>query len=137
MHRDTFHVDTAGRSLVDITARVNAIVAKGASNGEGVLCTIFCHHTSASLIINENADPTVLADLERWISRAVTDGDAMFKHRDEGDDDMSAHVRTALTSTSLSIPVADSKLDLGTWQAVYLWEHRTAPHRRKISVIVV
>jgi secondary thiamine-phosphate synthase enzyme len=131
--RDSFTVETAGRSLVDITARVNAIAAKS----EGVLCTVFCHHTSASLIINENADPSVLADLERWISRAVKDGDSIFQHTDEGDDDMSAHVRTALTSTSLSIPVANGKLDLGTWQAVYLWEHRTAPHRRKISVIVV
>jgi secondary thiamine-phosphate synthase enzyme len=131
--KDSFVVETAGRSLVDITARVNEIVARAPA----MLCTIFCHHTSASLIINENADPTVLADLERWISRAVTDGDAMFKHRDEGDDDMSAHVRTALTSTSLSLPVANGKLDLGTWQAVFLWEHRTAPHRRKISVVLV
>ncbi len=133
MLRESFFVETAGRSLVDITARVNALAAKS----DGAMCTVFCHHTSASLIINENADPTVLADLERWMSRAVKDGDAIFEHTDEGSDDMSAHVRTALTATSLSIPVDGRRLDLGTWQALYLWEHRTSPHRRRISVVVV
>ena len=131
--QESFHVETPGRALVDITARVNALLA--AHRVARGVCTVFIHHTSASLLVNENADPAVLLDLERWMSRAVVDGDGIFQHTDEGPDDMSAHVRTALTSTSLSIPVADGKLDLGTWQAVYLWEHRTSPHRRRISVV--
>lgn len=132
--RASFVVDTPGRALVDLTERVRALV-----DGSGVvdgLATVFVHHTSASLIINENADPAVRRDLERWLSRLVSDGDALFSHRDEGPDDMSAHVRTALTAVSIGIPVAAGRLDLGTWQSVYLWEHRTTPHKRRISVVV-
>lgn len=133
--RETFHVDTEGRGLVDITGRVNDAVEK--SGVLAGLCTVFVHHTSASVIINENADATVRADLERYFARLVQDGDPIFRHTDEGPDDMSAHVRTALTSTSLGIPVENGRLDLGTWQAVYLWEHRTTPHQRRISVVIL
>ena len=133
--RESFVVETPGRALVDITDRVRAVVDhSGVADG---LATVFVHHTSASLVINENADPAVRHDLERWLSRLVTDGDALFSHRDEGPDDMSAHVRAALTAVSLGIPVAAGRLDLGTWQGVYLWEHRTAPHHRRVSVVVL
>lgn len=91
-------------------------------------------HTSASLLVQENADPTVRADLERFFARLVPDGDPLFAHVDEGPDDMSGHVRAALTQTQLSIPVRSGRLTLGTWQAVYLWEHRASPHRRSISL---
>lgn len=132
--RESFVVETPGRGFTDISARVNAVVAR--SGATDALCTVFVHHTSASLIINENADPTVRRDLEEWLSRLVRDGDALFQHTDEGPDDMSAHVRSVLTATSLGIPVANGKLDLGTWQAVYLWEHRHRPHARRVSVVV-
>jgi secondary thiamine-phosphate synthase enzyme len=132
--RESFHVDTPGKALVDVTARVDAVVkSSGVQDG---LCTVFVHHTSASLLINENADPDVRRDLEAWLSRLVVDGDPIFRHTDEGPDDMSAHVRAALTATTLSIPVAGGRCDLGTWQAIYLWEHRSAPHKRRISVVV-
>lgn len=132
--RDSFTVDTPGRGFTDITSRVNDVVRK--SGAKDALCTVFVHHTSASLIINENADPTVRRDLEAFIARLVVDGDPIFQHTDEGPDDMSAHVRSVLTATSVGIPVANGKLDLGTWQAVYLWEHRSRPHARRISVVV-
>jgi secondary thiamine-phosphate synthase enzyme len=133
--RESFTIETRGRSLVNITKDVGDVVKKsGVADG---LCTVFIHHTSASLLVNENADPLVLADLEAFFARLVKDGDAIFRHTDEGPDDMSAHVRTALTATSLNVPVAGGKLDLGTWQAIYLWEHRTAPHSRRVSVVVV
>jgi secondary thiamine-phosphate synthase enzyme len=133
--RESFEVETSGRSLVDLTARVRTVVARsGVTDG---LATVFVHHTSASLLINENADPAVLRDLEAWMSRLVRDGDALFTHTDEGPDDMSAHVRSALTQSSLGVPVANGQLDLGTWQAIYLWEHRHRPHRRRVSVVVL
>ena len=135
MHQESFFVETPGRALVDVTPRVNAAVA--ASGARAGLCTVFLHHTSASLLINENADPTVLSDLEAFFQRLVVDGDPIFRHTDEGPDDMSAHVRTALTASSLSIPVAAGRCDLGTWQAIYLWEHRRAPHKRRLTVVVV
>lgn len=133
--RDDVTVRTGGRSMVDITRAVAEAVAR-AQVTVG-LATVFVHHTSASLLINENADPDVRGDLERFMARLVPDGDRLFRHTAEGPDDMPAHVRSVLTATSLSIPVADGRLDLGTWQGVYLWEHRTAPHRRRISVTVV
>ena len=132
--RESFTIDTPGRGFTDITAQVNALVAK--SGARDALCTVFVHHTSASLIINENADPTVRRDLDAFMARLVVDGDPIFQHTDEGPDDMSAHVRSVLTATTVGIPVAHGKLDLGTWQAIYLWEHRTRPHARRISVIV-
>ena len=134
MHRETLALRTPGRGLHDITGRVAAVVrASGAAHGQ---CYLFCRHTSASLTIQENADPDVLTDLEAWMSGAVVDGDPRFRHRDEGPDDMSAHVRTVLTYVSLTIPVADGALMLGDWQAIYLWEHRTAPHQRQVVVTV-
>lgn len=128
-------VATTGRGTYDITDEVQGIVA--ASGIRDGLCTLFVHHTSASLIVCENADPGVRRDLERFFGRLVPDGDPLFEHDMEGPDDMPAHVRSILTQTSLSLPVAGGRCDLGTWQGVYLWEHRTAPHRRRITVSVL
>lgn len=127
-------VQTHGRSTTDITGQVQRMVA--ASGILSGLCHVFIHHTSASLMLCENADPSVREDLEAWMSRAVTDGDRIFTHTAEGPDDMSAHVRSVLTQTGLSLPVQAQRCDLGTWQGVYLWEHRTAPHTRRITVTV-
>ena len=135
VHRGELDVATKGRGTYDITQQVADIV--GASTARDGLATVFIHHTSASLIICENADPTVRRDLETFAARLVPDGDAMFTHDDEGDDDMPAHVRTVLTQTSIGVPVIGGKLALGTWQGIYLWEHRTAPHRRHITVTVI
>lgn len=101
------------------------------------LCNVFVHHTSASLIVCENAEPEVRDDLERFFSMLVPDGDPMFRHVDEGDDDMPAHVRSILTATSIAVPIAGGRCDLGTWQGIYLYEHRDAPHRRKVTVSVL
>ena len=101
------------------------------------LATVFVLHTSASLIICENADPTVRRDLEAFAARLVPDGDRLFEHDAEGPDDMPAHVRTVLTQTSIGVPISDSRMTLGTWQGLYLWEHRTSPHQRRVSVTVV
>ena len=128
-------VATSGRALVDVTARIaDAVAAAGVRDG---LCTVFIHHTSASLLITENADPAVLSDLERFFARLVVDGDPLFEHTDEGPDDMSGHVRAALTQTSLTVPIAGGRLDLGTWQALYVWEHRRSPHVRRLTVTAV
>ncbi|RYZ36677.1 MAG: YjbQ family protein [Myxococcaceae bacterium] len=128
-------VSTRGRGLVDITDEVQRAV-KGTGIRDG-LCTLFLHHTSASLIISENADPVVQRDLEAFFSRLVKDGDPLFQHDAEGPDDMPAHVRSVLTQVTLGIPVKDGEADLGTWQAVYVWEHRTSPHRRRVTVSVL
>ena len=127
----TFQVDTRGRGLVDFTRPVAAWVAQ--SGFESGLLTLFVRHTSASLLIQENADPDVRDDLDRFFARLVPDGDTLFRHRDEGPDDMPAHVRTALTAVSLSIPLADGRIVLGTWQGIYLWEHRLRAHRREVA----
>lgn len=117
--------------MYELTGEVRAWVAEsGLRRG---LLTLLVRHTSASLLIQENADPAVRVDLERWLARAVPDGDPLFGHTSEGPDDMPAHVRAALTATSVSIPVADGAPALGTWQGIYLYEHRTAPHRRRIA----
>jgi secondary thiamine-phosphate synthase enzyme len=100
------------------------------------IALIFVHHTSASLILCENADPEVRDDLERFMARLAPDGDPLFRHIDEGVDDMPAHVRSVLTSNSVCLPVADGRCDLGTWQGIYLWEHRQMPHQRRLSVTV-
>jgi secondary thiamine-phosphate synthase enzyme len=113
---------------------VQQVVA--ASQIDQGLCHIFVHHTSASLMLCENADPTVRADLERFMARLAPDGDPLFEHNDEGPDDMPAHIRTMLSGTGLTIPVQQGRCDLGTWQGVYLWEHRTHGHRRYISITV-
>jgi secondary thiamine-phosphate synthase enzyme len=128
-------VATNGRGTYDITRDVTAIVA--ASGARVGLATVFIHHTSASLIVCENADPDVRRDLDAFFARLVPDGDPIFSHDAEGDDDMPAHVRTVLTQTSIGLPIESRKLALGTWQGLYLWEHRTAAHSRRVSVTVV
>ena len=122
-------VATSGRGTYDITRAVQ----KAISVREG-LATVFCQHTSASLIICENADPDVRRDLEAFLARLAPDGDALFVHTAEGDDDMPAHVRTVLTQSSIGIPIVDGRLGLGTWQGLYLYEHRRAPHQRRIAI---
>ena len=123
-------VETPGQGLLDITGPVQALVKK-AKIEEG-LCTVFVRHTSASLVIQENADPTAKSDLERWLNRLVPEGDPFYEHDTEGPDDMPGHIKAALTATSLSIPVTGGKLALGTWQGIYLWEHRHRGSRREV-----
>jgi secondary thiamine-phosphate synthase enzyme len=123
-------IDTPGQGLHDITASVQALV-KESKVGEG-LCTLFVRHTSASLVIQENADPLARRDLERWLARLVPEGDPFYTHDTEGPDDMPAHIKAALTATSLSIPIVEHGLALGTWQGVYLWEHRRRGGRREL-----
>ena len=125
---------TPGRGLVDVTREVAAVVQR-AGVGAGV-CVVFCAHTSASLLIQENADRDVQRDLLGWLERLAPDGDPRYAHDAEGPDDMAAHLRTALTRTSESIPIAGGGLALGTWQGLYLAEHRTAPHTRRLGVHV-
>ncbi len=126
-------IKTPGRGLHEITSRVVAAVQEsGISDG---LCTVFIQHTSASLIIQENADPSAMRDLERWMDQHVPDGTG-FEHTHEGPDDMPSHIRCAITATSLGIPVVEGGLVLGTWQGIYLWEHRHAPHTRRVVVHV-
>jgi secondary thiamine-phosphate synthase enzyme len=134
-HRGELDVATKGRGTYDITHEVSDVVR--ASKAREGLATIFIHHTSASLIICENADPSVRKDLEAFAKRLVPDGDPMFTHDAEGDDDMPAHVRSVLTQTSIGIPIIAGKLALGTWQGIYLWEHRTSPHKRHVTVSIV
>jgi secondary thiamine-phosphate synthase enzyme len=125
-------VDSRGREIRDISSEVQGIVAdSGITDG---LCNIFCHHTSASLILCENADPAVLADLENFMRRLVPENHGDYRHSAEGPDDMPAHIRTILSHTSLSIPVRQGRCDLGTWQGIYLWEHRERGHRRRLTV---
>jgi secondary thiamine-phosphate synthase enzyme len=123
-------VETRGQGLHEITSRVADLV-KGAGVDEG-LCTLFVRHTSASLVIQENADPTAKQDLERWLNRLVPEGDPFYRHDTEGPDDMPAHIKAALTATSLSVPILDGKLALGTWQGIYLWEHRRRGAEREL-----
>lgn len=131
----TLTVSTRGRGTFEVTRQVQeAVASSGIREG---LCTVFIHHTSASLIVNENADPDVQRDLDAFLSRLVPDGDSLYVHTMEGPDDMPAHVRTALTQTSLSIPVSGGRADLGTWQGVFVWEHRHRGHRRRLTVTVV
>jgi len=131
---ESISVPTRGRGTVELTGKVQAIVARsGVALG---LCHVFIHHTSASLMLCENADPDVLRDLETFMSGLAPDGDPRFVHTAEGRDDMPAHVRSVLTQTGLAIPVRGGRCDLGAWQGVYLWEHRHAPHRRRVTVTV-
>lgn len=126
----TLVLATAGRGLVDFTAQAADFVAKsGLTIG---LLTIFVRHTSASLVIQENADPDVVADLNDFFTRLVADTPHLYRHTQEGADDMPAHIRAALTTSHLSVPLADGRLLLGTWQGLYLFEHRTHPHRRQV-----
>jgi secondary thiamine-phosphate synthase enzyme len=133
VHQHTLSVSTRGRGFVDVTADVARVVAD-AGIGTG-LCTVFVRHTSASLVIQENADPAVLRDLARWMERLAPEG-THYEHDAEGLDDMPGHLRSAVTRSSESIPVTKGKLALGTWQAVYLWEHRSDAHRRELVVHV-
>ena len=127
-------VTTSGQGLHEITREVCAAAAEiGVDDG---LCTVFIPHTSASLTIQENADPSARHDLERWLDRLVPEGDSRYTHTAEGPDDMPAHIKAALTSTSLSIPVTKGRLVLGTWQGIFPWEHRRARGRRNIVVHV-
>ena len=122
--------ESRGRGLLEVTRPVTEWVDEaGLATG---LLTVFVRHTSASLLIQENADPDVRGDLDRFFARLVPDGDPLFRHRDEGADDMPAHVRAALTAVQLSVPLSDGRMVLGTWQGIYLWEHRTRPHRREL-----
>lgn len=137
MHQSqlTITVKTRGPGLTEITDDVaDAVAASGIGTG---LVTVFCRHTSASLLIQENADPDVQRDLHAFFRRLVPEGDPLFIHTAEGPDDMPAHVKAALTQTSITIPVADRRMVLGTWQGIYLFEHRTAPHTRQIVVHVM
>jgi secondary thiamine-phosphate synthase enzyme len=131
----SIEIDTPGRGLLDITRSVGEVVGRaGVSSG---LCHLFLQHTSASLLVQENADEDVRRDLLDWLLRLAPDGDARYRHTAEGPDDMSAHLRATVTATSLAVPVVDGRLALGTWQAIYLCEHRTSPHCRTVIVTVV
>ena len=132
VHQHILKVKTTGRGMINITPSINDILSQ--SKIDIGLCHLFLHHTSASLIICENADPTVQEDMEAFMQKIAPDGDSMFNHTLEGPDDMPAHVRTIITQSSLSIPITDNKLALGTWQSVYLWEHRLAGSERKITI---
>ncbi|MBL9167232.1 MAG: YjbQ family protein [Verrucomicrobiales bacterium] len=123
---------TQGRGFTEITPQVQGHL-DDCSLTTG-LATLFIQHTSASLLIQENADPDVRGDLERFFERLVPDGDPLFVHTAEGDDDMAAHLRTALTTVQLSIPIRSGRMCLGTWQGIYVWEHRTAPHSRRVAI---
>jgi secondary thiamine-phosphate synthase enzyme len=135
MLRQSLHdltVATRGRGFYDLTGEVSRLVDR--SGFQSGLATLHLLHTSASLLIQENADPEVRRDLERFFARLAPDGDSLFRHTAEGDDDMPAHVRTALTAVNLSLPIVSGSMSLGTWQGIYLWEHRTAPHSRRLVV---
>lgn len=133
-HQESLVIDTRGRGTYAITRAVREIVARSAID-KG-LCHLFAHHTSASLILCENADPAVRDDLETFMHRLVTDGDPAFSHADEGPDDMAAHIRSVLTKMELTLPVTQGRLALGTWQGIFLWEHRYAAHRRRVTVTI-
>lgn len=125
-------VETAGQGLIEITGLLTSIISQ--SNLEQGLCTVFVTHTSASLIIQENADPSARRDLESWLNRLIPENDALYTHTTEGADDMPAHIKAMLTSTSLSIPFINGRPGLGTWQGVYLWEHRRRGSHRRLLV---
>ena len=134
-HQSILEFSTPGRGTRDITEEVAQVVAhSGVKLG---LAHVFVQHTSCSLTITENADPDVRRDLETIIGRLAPDGDRAYRHDTEGPDDMAAHARTMLTETSLTVPIGGGRLLLGTWQGIYLWEHRTAPHRRKVVVTII
>jgi secondary thiamine-phosphate synthase enzyme len=132
--RHTLGIETRGQGLTDITREVGRFLT-GTGIREGLL-TLFIRHTSASLVIQENADPDVLHDLQQFFSRLVSRDPTLYRHTTEGPDDMPSHIRSALTQTSLSVPVADGVPVLGMWQAIYVFEHRDAPHRREVLLHV-
>jgi secondary thiamine-phosphate synthase enzyme len=133
--QQTLNFTTAGRSTTNITAKIQDLVAE--SSIRVGTCHVFVQHTSASLMLCENADPDVRRDLETYMQHIVPDGDPMFLHQDEGPDDMSAHIRTVLTNPDLTLPVSQGRCNLGIWQGVYLWEHRTHRHHRTVIVTII
>ncbi len=133
--QESFQTRTGGRGTYDITRAVEQIITR--SGIESGICHLFIHHTSASLVLCENADPSVRSDLGRFMANLVPDGDPMFEHTMEGMDDMPAHIRSILSKMDLTIPVTDGRSALGTWQGIYLWEHRTRPHSRTVTVTVM
>lgn len=127
-------IATQGRGTYDLSSKVqDAVAASGIETG---MCHVFIRHTSASLMLCENADPSVMRDLETFMSKQVPDGDPMFTHTAEGPDDMPAHVRSILTQSDLNLPVSNGQCALGTWQGIYLWEHRHAPHARRVVITI-
>lgn len=132
--QDTINIHTPGRATVELTQKVQDIVRQ--SGIESGLCNIFIQHTSASLILCENADPSVRTDLESFMQKLVIDGDPSFEHSTEGPDDMPAHIRSILTQSSINMPIQNGRCSLGTWQGIYLWEHRYGRHNRKVVVTV-
>ena len=134
-YQQSFYVHSRGRGTIEITDEVARIV--GAAGIAVGLVNVFVQHTSCSVVLTENADPSVRRDLETLAARWAPDGDAAYRHDDEGDDDMAAHGRNILAGASLSVPVGNGEMRLGTWQGIYLWEHRTIPHRRRIVVTVI
>lgn len=134
IHQETIHIKTGGRGTINITSLVNSISEKaGIRNG---ICHLFIQHTSASLILCENADPVVRNDLDHFLEKLVPDGDPEYQHDTEGPDDMAAHIRSILTNSSLTIPVSSGRVALGIWQGIYLYEHRTSGHNRSILITV-
>lgn len=125
-------IETHGQGLTDVTRQVNELIRE--QDWQQGLCTILVKHTSASLTIQENADPSARHDLENWLNRLVPENDPLYTHTTEGSDDMPAHIKAALTATSLSIPVESGRLSLGTWQGIYLWEHRHRGSRRQLVI---
>ena len=135
IHQATVTVHSRGPGLLEITEALSREVTRsGVKRG---LATVFCQHTSCSLVIMENADPSARHDLEAWLDRLVPDNQAEFEHTLEGPDDMPSHIKMALTRTSETVSVADGRLQLGTWQGVFLWEHRRAPHTRNLAVTII
>ena len=132
MERHEISISTHGRGTIELTKKINTLITK--SGKDLMQCHLFLQHTSASLILCENADPDVLIDLEMYFAALIKDGDSRFCHTAEGADDMPAHIRTVLTQNSITIPIINNTLALGTWQGVFLWEHRIRPHHRTVIV---
>ncbi len=135
VHQRSFEVTASSRGLFDVTQDVARIVA--AAEIQTGTCHVFVQHTSASLIVQENADPAVLRDLEVWLARIAPEDERAYEHSQEGPDDMPAHLRASVTRTSETMPVREGRLALGTWQALYVWEHRRSAHRRSLVVTVM
>jgi secondary thiamine-phosphate synthase enzyme len=135
LHQQKLRFSTTGRGTYNITTQISEAIEKsGIKSG---ICHIFIQHTSASLILCENADRTVREDLDSFMAKLVKDGDSMYKHKDEGPDDMPAHIRTILTQSSLSIPIHKGRCDLGIWQGIFLWEHRISSHKRNVAITIM
>lgn len=135
INQQKLQFSTTGRGTYNITKQITAAINK--SDIKNGLCNLFVQHTSASLILCENADPDVREDLDAYMAKLVKDGDPAYKHTDEGPDDMAAHIRTILTESSLTLPIKDGHCDLGIWQGIFLWEHRTHPYTRSIALTIM